>query len=82
MFWLVLVGSGWFWLVLVGSGFPHYIAPTKFAVFRISAARCLSAASSRQPEKQWIFWDESDIWVPFFGSFFGHTKNEHPLCVN
>ena len=40
-------------------------APPKSVIFRISAARCLSAASSRKPEKSLTLGDLSAIGVPF-----------------
>ena len=51
---------------------PLDSAPSKSVIFRISAARCLSVASSRKPEKSLILGDESAIgclflWFVSFG---------------
>ena len=41
---------------------------------------CLSAASFRPRHKSSCILEVRRYWVPFFGSFFGHAKNERPAA--
>ena len=45
--------------------YSPYNAPTISSFFRSSAARCLSVASSRKPEKKKKLWEISDIGAHF-----------------
>ncbi|MBV1961166.1 MAG: hypothetical protein KUG52_04180, partial [Immundisolibacteraceae bacterium] len=65
-----------------------YLSPDsarpKSVIFRVSAARCLSVASSRKPEKSPPLGDESAIGVSFslVRFFWASKRNEQSLSMN